>query len=636
MDLSAAESLGSGLEKALQACEGASIRCREALAADPQTRERYDLLVAKLRGMNTSDPARVKALPKELTKFLNPIPYDLKHHLAVGGASEGLARLVIGHLALFGLQEEHRFETMLICAKEEPERTMTSLAESPLSPEQLLPVLRILFSQQPVLDFEDYKKTEILYQSRDAEVPAAGDVVRRHEQFRGMRSQHLRRHLLGLLPKPLRDEASISGLALAMLLDRDPFGTLEFLREEKLPDPLEGLPLAGRMAILERVAARGLGLASSYLNLFGVTDDPELHPFLKRVFCADLTAGSSIFGAFALEGAQHYPFGLHRIEPVLPRRISSAEAQAYLAKDDQESVMPKTYRPAEIDKALEVLQDRQVLRFLETLKADLGHHWKVWYPAPKRETIFGDPELKIRNILYLVAHGTFKDSDYFEKLWNQLSEQFPKAAADPLQLDLARLANRYFFLDLLGLNPGLLYAAPQKGSVRKALIEEVSDYQIRSFLHAGMSIHLRVGERFFKAMPIAWNMLVNQYEGPGQVMQELTFLLETFDTLLTLSEGAVKDMAGWLDSLMDALSQGEVRMPDPQFPGPLKAPLRLTTKAAIERDRELLNGYCLQMLHANRARLGLSSTTIIQNLRMPRSRTDRLFALLEGERQKGH
>lgn len=632
MDLSVTDDLGAGLEQALKACERASALRREALAADPSSLESYNLLVSKLRGMNTSDPARVKTLPKELGRFLNPIPYNMKHHLAVGGATEGLARLVIGHLGLFGLQDEHKFDAMLVCAKEEPERTIGSLADSPLSAEQLLPVLRIAFSQQPILDFEEYKKIEILYASSGEDAPVAQDVARRHEQLRGLRSQHLRRHLLGLLPKRLREEPPVFELAMAMLLDRDPFGTLEFLREEKLPDPLGGIPLARRMAILERVAAKGLGFASNYLDLFGVTGDPERHEFLQRVFCADLTAGSSIYGAFALEGAQRYPFGLGRVEPVLPRRITSGDAQAYLEKSAPESALPTTFRPAEIDKALALLQDRQVLRFLETLKADLGHHWKNCYPEHKRETIFGDPELKIRNILYLVGHGTFKDSAYFDHLFAMLEEQFHEARRDPLYA--ARLANRYFFLDLLGLNPSQLYAAPQKGSLKKRLIEEVSDYQIRSFLHAGMSIHLRLGDSFFKAMPIAWNLLVNQYEGAGQAMQELTFLLEAFDMLLTLSESAVPDLGGWLGPLVDALTLGDPQVPGPLLSAPPKGPLRLTTQATVERYRELLNSYCLQMIHANVARLGLSTTTVIQNLRMPRNRTDKLFALLEEERQK--
>lgn len=632
MDPSQTENLAHGLEKALQAYDRAIARCREALASDPPAKENYNLLVSKLRGMNTSDPVRVKTLPKELTKFLNPVPYEMKRLLAVGGATEGLARLVIAHLALFGLQKDHAFEAMLVCAKEEPEGTMGSLAESSLSAEQLLPVLRLAFAQQPVLDFEEYKKNEILEVPSDFQGVTNQGGTRRSAQSRGLRQQHLRKHLLGLLPKRLRDEASVCGLAISMLLDRDPFGTLEFLRKEQQPDPLGSIPLAGRMAMLERVAARGLGLASNYLDLFGVPEDPEHHPFLQGVFCSDLIAGSSIYGAYALEGAQHYPFGLGKVEPVLPRRITSADAQAYLGREEPESVLPKTFRPAEVDNALALLQEQQVLRFLETLKADLRRHWQGHYPEKKLETIFGDPELKIRNILYLVAHGTFKDSEYFERVFALVVEQFPLAARDPLQA--FRLANRYFFLDLLGLNPSLLFAAPQKGLTKKSLIEEVRDYQIRAFLHAGMSIHLRLGDQFFRTMPIAWNMLVNQYEGPGQVMQELTFLLEAFDTLLTLAEPAVQDLGGWLGPLVDALIQGAPEMPGLQAAGPPKAALRITTKDTVERYRDLLNSYCLQMLQSNVKRQGQSTSTVIQSLRLPRNRTDKLFALLEGEREK--
>ncbi|HEX9082518.1 MAG TPA: hypothetical protein VF768_09575, partial [Holophagaceae bacterium] len=497
---------------------------------------------------------------------------------------------------------------------------------------QLALVLPLACSQQPPLDFEEFKKVEILVNSGERDAPLPGDVVRRHDQLRGLRSQHLRRHLLGHLPKGLREEAPLFDLAISLLLDRDPFGTLECLREEKQPHPLGMLSLDTRMGLLARVAARGLGLASNYLDLFDVTEDPDLHPFLQRIFCADLTAGSSIFGAYALEGAPHYPFDLGRVEPMLPRRITSADAQAYLEKGMPDTDAPRTFRTAEIEKAMDVLQDRQVLRFLETLKADLGRQWKHQYPEVKREVIFGDPELKIRNILYLVAHGTFRDSEYFEQLFTQILEQFPEARRDPLHG--ARLANRYFFLDLLGLNPGLLFAVPQKGAHRKALIEEVSDYQIRAFLHAGMSIHLRVGDQLFKALPIAWPMLVNQYDHPGQAMQGVTTLLEAIDMLLTLAESAVPVMGEWLGPLVDALIQGMAQVPDPGPGGPAPSPLRLPTRATVDRYRDLLNSYCLQMIHANAARQRKSSTTIIQDLRMPRNRTDKLFAMLEAERQQ--
>jgi hypothetical protein len=627
MDLGVTENHVDELNQALRACERALAGCREALASDRATRETYDLLVSKLRGMNTSDPDRVKSLPKELARFLNPIPSGMKHLLAVSGSAEGLAKLVMGHLGLFGLPEDQQFEAMLVGAKEDPERSLVGLAESSLRAEQLMPVLRIAFSMQSALDYEEYKKQEILEVSDGVQVAAL-----RPGQLRGLRSQHLRRHALALLPKRLREEAPVFRLAMWMLLERDPFGTLEFLREEKLPDPMGAIPLAERMALLERTSAHGLGFASNYLDLFGVPDDPKFHPRLQGVFCSDLIGGSSIYGAYALEGAHRYPFGLGKVEPVLPRRVTSADALAFLGRDETEMEFLRNYRPAQIDEALARLQEQQILRFLENLKADLRRYWKSHYPEKKLETIFGDPELKIRNILYLVAHGTFKEADYFERLCAQLEDQFPAAAEDSLQI--ARLANRYFFLDLLGLNPGLLFAAPQRGSAKKSLIEEVGDFQIRSFLHAGMSIHLRLGDQFFKAMPIAWNMLVNQYEGPGQVMQELTFLLEAFDTLLTLSESAVPDPAGWLGPLVDALIQGNEEMPELLATGPPKAPLRITTRETVDRYRGLLNAYCLQMIQANVKRLGLSTSTVIQNLRLPRNRTDKLFALLEGHRQK--
>ncbi len=631
MDTSEHPAPAPGLALAHQAREAALTRCREAMEAQPAQMAAHGPLVAKLRGMNTSDPARLKALSKDLTRLLNPLSYGARHQLAVVGAAEGLARLVIGHLETFSLRGEHTFEALLVCAQDEPKLTLSRLDGHPLAPEQVKLVMLMACSQQPALDFEEFKRVEILVNSGDRDVPLPGDVVRRHDQLRGLRSQHLRGHLLGHLPKSLREEAPLFELAITLLLDRDPYGTLEYLREENQPNPLEALALDTRMSLLERVAARGLGLASNYLGLFGVTEDPGLHPFLQRIFRADLTAGSSVFGAYALEGAPNYPFDLGRIEPVLPRRITQADAQAYLEKGMPDTDTPRTFRPAEIEKAMEVMQDRQALRFQETLKADLGRQWKHQYPEVKREVIFGDPDLKIRNILYLVAHGTFMDTPYFEQIFSLIREQFPEARRDPLHG--ARLANRYFFLDLLGLNPGLLFAVPQKGANRKALIEAVSDYQIRAFLHAGMSIHLRVGDQFFKAMPIAWPMLVNQYDHPGQAMQAITTLLEALDMLLTLAESVVPGLREWLSSLVEALTEGSALVPGPGSRSPAKTPLRLPTRATVDRYGDLLHSYCLQLIHANAARQGKSSTTIIQNLRMPRNRTDKLFAMLEAERR---
>jgi hypothetical protein len=175
---------------------------------------------------------------------------------------------------------------------------------------------------------------------------------------------------------------------------------------------------------------------------------------------------------------------------------------------------------------------------------------------------------------------------------------------------------------------------PTRGFGRRPFIQEIGDFQFRALLHAGMSIHLRVGDRFFSAMPIAWNLLVTQYEGPGQAVQELTSLLEAIDTLLTLAAPVVADIRGWLNALVAALTQAAPELPDPENSDVPHAPLRITTRTTVERNRELVYSYCVQMLRVISARTGMSTTALIQNLRMPRNRTDKLFSLLDAERKK--
>lgn len=604
---------------------------RELLRADAGAAEAFRGLVPKLRGLHTTDESKLKAVHKDMARLLDGMPSSLRRLVARVGPGEGLARVVIQHLPLFRLDETDRMECACLCALEDPERTLPHLAGLALPPEALVEILLVAASLQPALDFEEYKKIEVLHLAGDSDEPGAKDTQRRFDQARGKLSQHVRRHQLTLLPADLKADAAVLGPALEGLLDQDPFGTLEALRADPDPGLLARLPVARRMDLLLHLASHGLGYASNHLDLFQLPEDAALHPALERIFQLDLIAGSSIFGVYALEGVHHYPFGLAHLEPLLPRRMSSSDAIAYLRKRTPDADPAKGFREAEIQSTLTMLQDKEVQTFLETLKGEIGLQWKARFAEAKRETVFGDFDLKIRNILFLLAHATFQDNARFEHLLETLRETIPAAAEPSI---LYRLANRHYFLETIGLNPGLLFLRPSKESPQPALIETAGDYAIRTFLHVGMSLHLRIGDALFRAAPIAWNLLINQYEKLDTALQALAFMLEGFDTLFTISESLVADLACWTPALIEALSEGQPQVPAPEASGSQESTLRLVTRGTVDRCRDTLNQYCIQMIRTRAARDGNTPTVIIQGLRLPRSRTDRLFALLEEERKK--
>ena len=436
------------------------------------------------------------------------------------------------------------------------------------------------------------------------------------------------------MPPALRQDPAAYFTVLQAMLRRDPYGALECLRDPAEPHPFQVLPLERRLDLLDLVAACGLGLASNYLDLFELPEDPSILERLKAIFRADLTAGSSIFGVYALEGIQNYPFGLHKIEPDLPRRISNAEALAFLKGDVPDSAFGRVYSPTEIGNAMTLLQEREVERFLERLQADIFLEWKAGFSETKRAVVFGDKDLKIRNVLFLVAHALFADNAVFDQLLGTLGSSHPSTVNNPAQLHL--LANRYFFLEILGLNPGLLFNNPLRSAgALKAPIEEVKNFRVLYLLHVAMSIYLQVGDTLFRKVPIAWNILQNQGDGTlDTAMQEVVGFFDACDTLLVLGRPLVPDLRVWLAQILEALAAGapEVALAPPEAP-PVPT-LRLVTRDAIGRYRELLNHYSLQVLRANAAGAGQSTINILQNLRLPRTKTDKLFALLEEDRKR--
>lgn len=604
---------------------------RQIMRTDAASAEAFRGLVPKLRGLHTTDESKLKAVHKDMTRLLDGMPASLRRFVARVGPGEGLARVVSQHLPLFRLEETERMECACLCAMEDPERTLLHLAGLSLPPEALVEILLVAASLQPVLDFEEFKKIEVLHLAGDSDEPGAKDTQRRFDQARGKLSQHVRKHQLTLLPTALKTDIAILGPALEGLLGQDPFGTLEALRADPDPGILARLPVTRRMDLLRQLAGHGLGYASNHLDLFQLPEDAALCPALERIFQMDLIAGSSIFGVYALEGVHHYPFGLARLEPLLPRRMSNADAIAYLRKRAPDADPAKGFRDAEIQSTLTMLQDKEVQTFLETLKGEIGLQWKARFTEAKRETVFGDFDLKIRNILFLLAHATFKDNAHFENLLEHLRGTIPATAEPSI---LYRLANRHYFLETIGISPGLLFLQPSRESTQPALIETAGDYAIRTFLHVGMSLHLRIGDALFRATPIAWNLLINQYEKMDTALQALAFMLEGLDTLFTISESLVGDLSRWTPALIEALSEGQPQVPPLEASGSPETTLRLVTRGTVDRCRDTLNQYCIQMIRMRASQDGTTPTVVIQGLRLPRSRTDRLFALLEDERKK--
>ncbi len=601
---------------------------------DPRVEDAYVGLLGLIRPLGLHHVHGQAPNPKAFLKAIGAAPYALRRMLCIRGTRDGVAYPVMKHLRAFALELEDRRSVVLACLGADLERTLDHLKEAALTTQDQSEVFRVALGLQPVLDFEEFKKLEVHYYSGGAEEGQdARDLRRRFDQARSHVAAHVRKHVLKRLPEELlEDPATLGPLVLASGL-RDPFGTVEVLRDTTFGRPLARLDVRQRLEILDGLAAFGLGHASNALDLFALPDEPEVRTRLQEVFKADCTAGSSIFGVCAFEGAHHYPFGLRRIDLTLPRRFSSAEALHYLRRNDPPEAKERTFSSLEIGNAITQLQETDVRRFFEQLKGEITLEWKACFKVAKRETIFGDPELKIRNILFLIAHAAFVEEVHFQQLLATLEAALPGLKDDPQRLYV--LANRYFFLKILGLNPGQLFAPNGTEEVGHPPIEEVKDYTIRFLLQVGMSIHLHVGETLFQAAPIAWNMLLNQCEGRLELaMQEVAQLFDVFDTLLTLVKPLIPDLRPWIVPLVGALGEGLPELPGAESVAAEGTLLRLTTRAALARHRQTLSQYCLQAIQRRTVVAGVTPATVIQSLRLPRSKTDKLFMLLEQEKKR--
>ena len=632
MGVATACRLWESLDLALERAEQARLAMGERLAADRALAGSYADLVGRLRELSL-DSRRLEPNPKEFLRGVRSASPEARLALALRGPRDGVARGVAQYLGALELDPEPRLLAALSCAREAPEKTLESLAEALASDEERLLVVLAAVKQQRALDYEELRTIETHYLGLDSShARSAFEAQRRYEQARVRRSQHVRGHLFGLVPAGLKADPEALTAILAAFLSQDPFGTLDHLRESGAGALLE-LPCEERLTLLERVAESGMGLASTHLDLFAIPADPALTPRLQQVLLRDMTAGSSLFGVYALEGIHHYPFDLGRIEPVLPRRISSAEALAQLKRSEYEGVESRGFSASEVADMAAHLQELEVGRFLAGLRSDIARNWRSCIQDRKLEILFADPGLKVRNILFLLGRALFEPEQAFETIYRNVQMSHPMMASDTPRILM--LANRYYFLDVLGLNPGLLFSRNQRnGGGARTLIQDAGDYPVRNLLQMGMMIHLRIGDALFRCAPIAWNILLGQCDGQiDGVLQEITSLFEAFDTLLTIATPLVEDPRHWAGHVVAAVVDGVPGLPGDYAPEPSPVVLRLTTLSALDRYRETLQGYAIQALRRSAQAAGVTPVTLIQGLRLPRARTDKLRVWLEQSRK---
>jgi len=629
LDVPTASPLPEALAAALDGAERARAAMGARLAVDPALAATYGELLVRARELSIFDPRRGEPKPKEYLRVVRSAGPEARLALALRGPREGGARAVMKYLPFLELSTDDRLFAGLSCALEAPDKALEGLAEAQLATdEQRILVVLAALRQQPVLDYEEYRTLETHYQGLDPKARDAFEVQRRFEQARARRSQHARGHLLALVPPALKAPPEACAAILDACFTRDPFGTLDHLRQAGAADPFAGLDPYQRLGLLDGIAGAGLGLASTHLDLFAIPPDPAWTGRLQQILRRDLTAGSSLFGAYALEGAQHYPFGLGRIELVLPRRIANAAAIVQLQKGDAED-KPRTPTSTEVADMAAHLQDQEVGRFLAGLKSDIAQHWRSCVGDRKREILFGDPGLKLRNVLFLLAQGLFEPEAAFETIFRSVQQSHPMFASNAARIHL--LANRFYFLEVLGLNPGLLFSRNVRaGGGARTLIEDAGDYPVRCLLQAGMSVHLRLGDALFRLMPIAWNILLGQCDGRIDVaIQEIANLVDGFDTLLTIACPLLDDPPDWASHLVAAIIEDAPEVSWDCSWEAFPVTLRLTTLKALERFREAVNRYCLQALRRRAQVAGASPLNVIQGLRLPRSKTDKLRSLLD-------
>jgi hypothetical protein len=632
------------LEAQLKQAENLKKTFSDRMASDQHMMHAYHMTIARLRDLNMRDTRKGESNTKAFIGTIGSVQRDARQALAFKAPGDGMAKTVMRYLPHFGLGREESLSAALLCIQEDCEQSFGFLDEAKLPAEdQELAVLAAI-KHYPILNFEDFKTQEILYQTANVQDPREmAEIKRRFEQVRGKKMQHVRKHILNYIPHEVREHPDFRKVLLEASLERDTYGSLEMMRESASQENLkansanilDGLSVEDRLELLEIVAGFGLGLASSYLDLFAIPNEPEWVPRLREILKRDVTAGQSLFGAFAFEGIHHYPFELERIEITLPRRITNADAVEYLRQNEPDGEKPRTYTSFELGEVVTVLQDKDVRRFLENLKYGIAHGWKSCVQDIKREVVFGDYDLKVRDVLFLVACSLFEDEEKFKNAFSVIQKSHPHINDDLPKVYL--YANRYYLLELLGLNMGFLFNRYRKPNGSFAsLIEDVGDYQIRTFMHFGISLFIRVGDALFRDVTFAWNMLIGQCEGKiDAVFHEVGGLFDTFDTLLAIMGPAIGDLQAYLPTLIGALLQDAPSLPPEDPAGAPRQQLKVATRATIARIRECLNRYSLDALYVRVKKSGATPISIVQTLKMPRSKTDKLMNLLQNDPLKG-
>jgi|GEM_PF-1443667 len=620
----------------------------KAFAARSALGDSYSQVIAKAREINMFDPRKGEANPKGFISLASSAPVEVRQALAVKGPVDGVAKPIMKNLPNLGLGKEESLAAAITCVLEDSERSFANLSSAKLPVEDQLLVILAALKNHPVLNYEEFKTQEVIYQTANTDDPhEMQELQRRFEQVRGKKTQHIRKHVLHYITEEIKQQPNYRIVLLRASMKRDTFGTLETLRESasasekdlksNTTNLLDGVSVEDKLDLVEFAANFGMGLASTYLDLFAIPPDPEWHPRLQKIFQRDVTAGQSLFGVYAFEGAQNYPFNLGRIEPTLPRRITNSEALDYLNRGDSsgegENTKQRTHSANEIAETVAMLQDKDVKRFLEALKWGISHNWKSYVQDRKRDIIFGDYTLKVRDIIFLVAYSLFEPEEKFEEIFTMVEKNHPLLSEEIENIYV--LANRYYFFDVLGINPTFLFNRSKKANGSfGTLIEDVSEYQVHNLLHICMSIFIRAGDVIFRDMSIAWNMLIGQCEGKmDSVFHEISMLFDTFDTLLNIIGNGIPDLQAWIMTVIDAVSQDAPNLPVVIIETPKETHLRITTKAMIGRVRDLLNKYCLDALYFKAKLDGSSPISIIQTLKIPRSKTDKLRTLLSKSEQ---
>jgi hypothetical protein len=627
------QKLGSSLQRAKEMRDTFG----KNLASDGSLAKSYGQLISRLREIS-----RGEQNSKEITRLLSSAPSGTRRVLAYRGPSDGVARILLKHLPCMDFSKEDNLHAALLCMHEDMEQCYPNLGDARLPPEDNLLVILCALQSHPIMDFEEYKTLEMTYQNANPDdLNEVKETQRRFEQAQSRRNQHTKKHLLKQIPEEIRKKPELYKAVLRVSLKRDVFGSLDVIRQDESGDMISRFSTKEKLELLDIIASFSLGLASVNLDVFNITDmtDNGIRFYLQNLFKKDV--GSNLMGVYAFEGVQNYPFGLIRIDPVLPRRVSNVAAIDYLRSVEIESSdlsgqekKGRTYTNNEIAETVAQLQAWEVLKFLDFLKWEISRNWKARVGDRKRDILFADTGLKVRDILFLITHGVFDEEQIFENIFQFVKKCHPGANDDTQKMLL--LANRYYFLDILGLNPGMLFnRIPRNRDVFGTLIQDVSDFQIRKLLHLGMSIFTRVDDAIFRNMSIAWNMLVGQCDGKiDQVFQEVGQLFDALDSLLIILEPVISDMVGWSGRLLDALRESDPALPEESIISPPSDHLRLATRASISNAIETVNSYCLNALQLRAKIEEVTPINIIQVLKINRVKSDKLRTLLHASSSK--